>query len=78
MMQQECNAGERGKGEENVLRPYGTLVLFHAPFRAENYNGARDSLWECILNGSERTANDTRDFTSRHAPLTPRPLLKLV
>lgn len=37
-----------------------TVVLFHAPFRAENYSGARDSLWKCILNGSERTANDTR------------------
>lgn len=65
MVQQGCIARERRGGEEEGRRiccSY-TVVLFHAPFRAENYSGARDSLWECILNGSERTANDTRDCT---------------
>lgn len=59
--------GWRGKSER-VHRRRGvrggtrrTPVLFHAPFRAENYSGACDSLWKCILSDSERTADDTPD-----------------
>lgn len=72
MVRQGCIArgiNREGRREEGrrICCSY-TVVLFHAPFRAENYSGARDSLWKCILNGSERTANDTRDCTFRPAP----------
>lgn len=71
-MRQGCIARgisrEGGREERRRIYCSYTVVLFHAPFRAENYSGARDSLWKCILNGSERTANDTRDCTFHPVP----------